>query len=110
MTYEETFTETRIFRYRIQVDSKSKIIVKDGDSLQSTETAKKIYRELFARLRNEKDWRGQTQRISVKTSTEATLIAEALSYFLGGAEVATPREGEYCVGSQGYYHYMKHVD
>ena len=109
MTYEETVAKTKIFRHSFQVDARTQTVVEKGDPIQSTETTKRIYHELFIRLCNEQDWKSQTKRICVRTWTEAALIAEALTYFLGGAEVDVIHVGEYCVGSEGYYHYMKHT-
>jgi hypothetical protein len=107
LTYEETFTEMKIFRHSFQIDRKTKTFFEKGDPIQSTETSKKIYCELFSKLRNNRDWRAQTQRINVKTWAEATLVAEALTYFLGGAEVKANSTGKYNVGSKGYHHYIQ---
>lgn len=107
LTYRETFIEMKIFRHSFQIDRQTKTIFEKGTPVQSTEMAKKIYRELFSKLRNNRDWRAQTQRITVKTWTEATLVAEALTYFLGGAEVKANSTGEYNIGSKGYHHYIK---
>jgi hypothetical protein len=104
---EETFTEMKMFSHSFQIERKTKTVFEKGDPVQSTETAKKIYRELFSQLRNNRDWRDQTQRITVKTWAEATLVAETLTYFLGGAEVKANSTGEYNIGSKGYYHYIK---
>ena len=109
MTYEETLAKVRIFRHSFRVDSKTKTVVEQGDPLQSTESAKRVYHELFVRLCNPRDWKAQTRQITVHSWTEATLVAEALTYFLGGAEVETTRFGGYRVGSRGHYHYMKHA-
>lgn len=107
MTYEKMSIETKIFRHSFQIDHKTKTVTEKGDQIQSTKTARKIYHQLFAKLQNNNDWKSQTQCINVKTWTEAQLIAEALTYFLGGAEVKENSLGEYTVGSKGYYNYIK---
>jgi len=107
LTYKEICSGVKVVRYRFQIDDKTQTIFEEGDPIQSTESAKKIYRELFSKLRNNRDWRAETQRINVKTWTEAVLATEALTYFLGGAEVKETPIGEYNVGSKGYRHYIK---
>lgn len=56
-------------------------------------------------LFNKANWKLQTYRPTVATETEARHIAEALSFFCGGAEVRQLQSGNFSVGSLGYYHY-----
>jgi hypothetical protein len=63
-------------------------------------------------LFNKKHWKLPTLRKVFKTEGEAHAVADALIYFLGGAEVQTVRSPSgrrvigYRVGSLGYYHYI----
>jgi len=107
LTYKKICSGLKVFRHRFQIDEKTKTIFVKGDPIQSTEAAKKVYRELFLKFSNNRDWKDETQRIKVKTWAEAVLATEALTYFLGGAEVKETPTGEYDVGSKGYRHYIK---
>jgi hypothetical protein len=97
----------KIFRHCIQIDLESKKIREFGDPLQKSEVAKRIYRELFDRFKNEEDWMDRTKRVLVGSWTEAQLIAEALTFFLGGAEIENCESECYKVGSKGYRHYLE---
>ena len=99
--------EMRVFRHSFQIDVETGTATEIGDPIQTSETAKRIYRKIFDRLKDKTDWRRQTQRMVVESWTEAQLVSEALTYFLGGAEVEAHVLGGYTVGSKGYYHYMK---
>lgn len=62
------------------------------------------YMEL-ARPHFKTNWKLETKRIVYPDRDGAERVAEALSYFLGGAEIK-PVEGGFEVGSHGYYNYV----
>lgn len=97
----------KVFRHSFQMDEKTKAIREKGDPIQKSKMARRVYHEIFNKLKNNGDWKDQTQRITVKSWTEAQLVSEALTYFLGGAEVETLAKGAYKVGSRGYSHYIR---
>ena len=99
--------QLKVFQHHVHVNSKTGAAIETGDPIQLTETAKQIYHEIFEALRNPADWRLSTQRVDVQSWTEAQLVAEALTYLLGGAEVHAKWLGCYTVGSKGYYQYLK---
>ena len=95
--------EIKVFRHSFHIDVETKTVTESGDPIQMSDTARKIYHEIFNKLKNKTNWKCQTQRIVVKSWTEAQLVAEALTYFLGGAEAEAYVMGGYKVGSKGYY-------
>lgn len=75
------------------------------------------FRDVMNCLQNEKHWKDQTRYVLVRSQKEALRIAEALTFFLGGAEIESEIKIEetltgknivefFKVGSKGYYHYM----
>ena len=56
---------------------------------------------LFKRVQNPRDWKFSTRTKTCATEAEAMALADAITYFCGGAEVCGRT-----VSSQGYYHYI----
>lgn len=100
-------SDVTVFRHCIEVNRKAEIFRQIGDPIQITETARRIYVEIFDQLKESQDWKLPTRRIIVRSRTEAHLIAEALTFNLGGAEIEAFPLGGFKVGSKGYKHYME---
>jgi hypothetical protein len=98
---------SKVYKHYIQVNMIEKSFLERGDPIQLTETAKRVYEEIFRVLKNGSDWKRETTRVVVRSLTEAHLIAEALTFHLGGSEIEVSPVGGYKVGSKGYYHYIK---
>ncbi len=56
-------------------------------------------------LTDPKDWRLHTRRAQVEGWDYAMELAQALEFYMGGAEIRHLGNNMYEVGSLGYYHY-----
>lgn len=57
-------------------------------------------------MQNAKGWKYPTKKKVVADLKLANRIAEALEFYLGGAEILDLGDGRYQVSSLGYYHYI----
>jgi hypothetical protein len=66
----------------------------------------KYYEKMFGSVKNEEHWKFPTKPVIVDTRAEADLMARAITYYAGGAEVEAVSGGKFRVTSEGYYHYI----
>lgn len=60
---------------------------------------------LFELLQSPEGWKYPTKAIKVATLPEAQKVADALTFYAGGAEILEVLDG-LIVSSRGYYHYV----
>ncbi len=73
---------------------------------RATESEKTLFEEIMNQLKDEGNWKTETNFGQVSTRAEADIIARALEYYTGGAEILHMNDGSYLVHSKGYYHYI----
>jgi len=61
---------------------------------------------LMELVQSDHGWKYPTKPIKVVTLQEAQRMADALSFYLGGAEIFDTEKDGYVVTSRGYYHYI----
>jgi hypothetical protein len=66
----------------------------------------KKYMKVFKSVAHDKYWKLPTKPVTVKTKKEADFIMEAITYYVGGAELTINKDGTLTVTSNGYYHYI----
>lgn len=62
---------------------------------------------LFSKVKNANNWKLPTNPVHTKTMQQAQKLAEAIIFYVGGAEITTYCDNRYLVTSKGYYHYIK---
>jgi hypothetical protein len=70
------------------------------------DTIVKKYRRIFQSVSNEKGWKLPTKPVTVRNLKDAEFMMEAISYFVGGAELKDNKDGTWTIESRGYYHYI----
>ena len=71
-----------------------------------TEQECAVYQALFDTVKQEGNWKETTKPFTTKDFTMAKLMAKAITFFVGGAEVEDNEDGVITVTSKGYYHYI----
>lgn len=66
----------------------------------------KKFRKIFQSVADDKYWKNPTKPITLKTHKEADLYVRAITFFVGGAELKTNKDGTFTATSKGYYHYI----
>ena len=79
------------------------LVVPVGPIVEPTARGKRGWESIADRA----DWKSETRDLVTTNEAEASEVAEALDFYLGGHEVYRCRaEGTWVVGSKGYYHYV----
>jgi len=73
-----------------------------------TEEQIKFYKAIFGIVEDKKNWKLPTRPVEVTNLESAFIVADAIQFFAGGAEIELIREEPplYRVTSRGYYHYV----
>ena len=66
----------------------------------------KAYKKVFKSVAHDRYWKLPTKPVTVKTRKEADFIIEAITFYVGGAELTENANGTFTVTSNGYYHYI----
>lgn len=69
------------------------------------EEVKPVYKNIIERVQNKENWKTATKPVFVWNKSQANVVQDALTYFLGGSELEKI-PGGYVVTSRGYYHYI----
>lgn len=64
------------------------------------------YQPLFESVQNPENWKFPTIPKTVTTLKEASELVNAITFFVGGAELDAKLDRGFTVTSKGYYHYI----
>ena len=71
---------------------------------QNTES--EAYEKMFKQVANEENWKLPTKPYKTDNKVIADAFAQAIIFYVGGAEVSSVGDKNYTVTSKGYYHYI----
>ena len=60
---------------------------------------------IFDFVKNVNNWKLPTQPATAHNHEDAKMVADAIIYYAGGAEISE-KQGEFTITSRGYYHYI----
>lgn len=66
----------------------------------------KNQREIFEIVQSEKYWKFSTKPVKVLSEMTANKILDAITYFVGGAEIDKVADNVFVITSKGYYYYI----
>lgn len=91
--------------------------LRDESDLEISDKEEKEFREVFDLLKNKENWKLPTKEFTTTNYKLAGMVADALTFFTGGAEICLVGEGIIgfglnvsnaliTVSSKGYYHHL----
>jgi hypothetical protein len=76
--------------------------MENENEMNDSEKQAAKFRALFETVEDKSNWKNPTRIRKCETRAEAEELADAISYFCGGAEIGS----DYEVASRGYYFYV----
>lgn len=104
--FESPYRPEYVERQVKDSEGKVRVIRVPEDAGRSSSREQAMFEKIFNVLKDDKNWKIPTHYAIVDDKTKAVLIARALKFYTGGAEIKYLTDGTFMVGSKGYYEYI----